>query len=100
MWMIASDFKNKVLPISKKALRFATIFLKDEDDAKDVVQDVFLKLWQKKEELEKIENMEAFVVRMVRNRCLDILRAGKTVPMNNEIHLQIGRAHVWTPVTV
>jgi RNA polymerase sigma-70 factor (ECF subfamily) len=82
--MIARDFKTNILPVSKKLLRFATHFLKDEDDAKDVVQDVFLKLWQKRDELEKIENVEAFAMRMTRNRCLDVMRANKTIPISAE----------------
>lgn len=82
--MVDSDFKTRVLPVSKKLLRFAAQLLKNEDEAKDVVQDVFLKLWQKKEELDRIENMEAFTMRMTRNRCLDILRANKVVPIDAE----------------
>ena len=82
--MIARDFKTSVLPVSKKLLRFATHFLKDEDLARDVVQDVFLKLWQKKETLEEIENIEAFAMRMTRNRCLDVIRANKVVPIDAE----------------
>lgn len=82
--MVAKDFKIHVLPVSKKLLRFATHFLKDEDLARDVVQDVFLKLWQKKETLEEIENIEAFAMRMTRNRCLDVLRANKVVPIDAE----------------
>lgn len=82
--MGVSDFKLKVLPVSKKLLRFAVHFLKDEDEARDVVQDVFLKLWQKKDELDQIENMEAFAMRMTRNRCLDVLRANKVVPIDAE----------------
>lgn len=45
--MVASDFKINVLPVSKKLLLFATRFLNDEEKARDAVQDVFLKLWQK-----------------------------------------------------
>ena len=82
--MIARDFKTNILPVSKKLLRFATHFLNDEDEAKDVVQDVFLKLWQKRDELEKIENIEAFAMRMTRNRCLDVIRASKTIPISVE----------------
>ncbi len=82
--MVASDFKTKVLPVSKKLLRFAVHFLKSEDEARDAVQDVFLKLWQKKEELDQVENIEAFAMRMTRNRCLDILRANRTIPMDGE----------------
>lgn len=82
--MVASDFKTKVLPVSKKLLRFAVHFLKDEDEARDVVQDIFLKLWQKKDELDRIENVEAFAMRMIRNRCLDIIRAKRVVPIDAE----------------
>lgn len=82
--MIAKDFKTNVLPVSKKLLRFATHFLKNEDEAKDVVQDVFLKLWQKRNELEEIENIEAFAMRMTRNRCIDVVRANKSVAIDAE----------------
>ncbi len=64
------------------------------------MQDVFLKLWQKRDELEKIENVEAYAMQMTRNRCLDVIRANKTIPINAEtdrklkeesvdVHLQI-----------
>lgn len=75
--MVASDFKTKILPASKKLHRFAIHFLGDEDEAKDVVQDVFLKLWQKKETLSEVENIEAFAMQMTKNRCIDILRERK-----------------------
>lgn len=82
--MVARDFKTSVLPVSNKLLRFATHFLKDENEAKDVVQDVFLKLWQKRDNLNEIENIDAFAMRMTRNRCLDVIRARKVVPIDAE----------------
>ncbi len=83
--MTARDFKNEILPVSKKLLRFANHFLKNEQEAKDAVQDVFLKLWQKRYELEKVENIEAYAMRMTKNRCLDIIRASKTIGISDEI---------------
>jgi RNA polymerase sigma-70 factor (ECF subfamily) len=79
--MPARDFKTEVLPISNKLLRMARQILQNEEEAKDVLQDVFLKLWQKREELEKVDNLEAFAVRMIRNRCLDVIRSRRTVSM-------------------
>ncbi len=79
--MLARDFKTEVLPMSSKLLRFALQILQDEEEAKDVLQDIFLKLWQKRDELVKVENLEAFVMRMIRNRCLDMIRARRTVSM-------------------
>jgi RNA polymerase sigma-70 factor (ECF subfamily) len=79
--MLARDFKTDVLPMSNKLLRFALQILQDEEEAKDVLQDTFLKLWQKRDELEKVENIQAFAIRMIRNRCLDVIRARRTVSM-------------------
>ncbi|HAX96539.1 MAG TPA: hypothetical protein DCY35_08475, partial [Prolixibacteraceae bacterium] len=75
--MQTNEFKQKVLPLSKSMLRFAALFLKDSDASQDIVQEVFLKLWQIKDELDQVENLKAFVTRMVRNKCLDHIRAGK-----------------------
>lgn len=77
--MLASEFKTKVLPLSNKLMRFATQLLHDEEQARDTIQDVFLKLWQKKDSLREVENMEAFAMRMTRNRCLDLFKAKKPV---------------------
>jgi RNA polymerase sigma factor (sigma-70 family) len=82
--MVASDFKIKVLPVSKKLFRSALFLLKDEEEARDVVQDVFLKLWQKRDELEQVDNVEAFAMRMTRNRCIDIIRANRYVPIESQ----------------
>jgi RNA polymerase sigma-70 factor (family 1) len=80
-FMQARDFKTDVLPISNKLLRFARQILQDEEEAKDVLQDIFLKLWQKRDELAKVENMEAFAFRMMRNRCLDVIRSRRTISL-------------------
>ena len=79
--MLVRDFKTDVLPISNKLLRFALQILQNEEEAKDVLQDIFLKLWQKREELEKVENLEAFAIRMTRNRCLDLIRSRRTISL-------------------
>ncbi len=76
--MLDEDFKNKVLPLSKKLLRFASQLLQNQEESKDVLQDIFLKLWQKRDELQTIDNIEAFAMRMIRNRCLDVKRLNHT----------------------
>ena len=67
--------------MSNKLLRFALQILQDEEEAKDVLQDIFLKLWQKRDELEKVENLTAFAMAMTRNRCLDVIRSRRTISM-------------------
>ncbi len=70
--------------MSNKLLRFAIQFTKNEEEAKDVIQDVFLKLWQKRQSLDKVDNLEAFAMRMTRNRCLDLFRSKRSVPIEEE----------------
>lgn len=54
--------------------RYALHLLKSETLAEEVVQETFLKIWIKREKLGEILNIEAYMVTIARNRCLDILR--------------------------
>ena len=80
--MLAKDFKKQVLPLSGKLLHFAFQILKNEEEARDVIQDVFLKLWQKRENLASIDNIEAFAMRMTRNKCFDLHRSKHTTSLD------------------
>lgn len=68
-------FKTRVLPVKDKLYRFALRFLKDEDDARDVVQEVLIKVWNKREGMGQLENMEAWCMRITRNVSLDRLKS-------------------------
>lgn len=50
----------------------------DAEDAEDVVQDVLLRLWSRRDELDRCRNLKAFVATMVRNACIDFLRTRHT----------------------
>lgn len=45
-----------------------------EEDAENITQDVFTDLWEKRESMNHIENMNAYLFRLVRNKCLDYLK--------------------------
>ena len=83
--MLAKEFKTLVLPLSNKLLRFATQLMKDEEAGRDVVQEVFLKLWQKKDSLTEIKNIEAFAMRMIKNKCFDMHRAKRSVSLEDNL---------------
>ncbi len=72
--MTSLEFKQIVLPLKNKLYRFAMSFLKMQADAEDVVQDVMIKCWETIREPNKIENIEAFSMTMVRNKSLDKLK--------------------------
>lgn len=54
--------------------RFAKKFLMSADEAEDVVMDLMMKFWQKKDELSIIENVKSFAMRSVKNECLNRLK--------------------------
>lgn len=72
-----------------RLFRYALRFVIDRDTAEDVLQDVMTKLWQKREDADKIENIEAWLMVLTRNRSLDILRKNKEnhVPVDEAISL-------------
>ncbi len=72
--MKVSDFNNLVLPIQEKIFRLSRRLLVSSDAAQDATQDVLIKLWDKKDDLDEINNVEAFAMTMTKNHCLDQLR--------------------------
>lgn len=68
------SFSELYLTYYPKLVRFAKEFVMLEEDAENITQDVFTALWERREYLDRIENMNAYLFRLVRNRCLDYLK--------------------------
>lgn len=52
-------------------------YVKDIDIAREIVQEVFTRLWEKKEHIEDDGNPVSYLGTSVRNRCLNYLRDNK-----------------------
>lgn len=72
--MEKTQFTNQILSLTNKLFRLAKSILRNEDAARDAVQDLNLKLWEKRIQLNLVENIPAFVMRSMRNQCLDMIR--------------------------
>lgn len=57
--------------------RYAFTILKDNDDAKDAVQTVFLKLWEKRMEIDEQQSVKAYLYTAVYHYCLNVKRHEK-----------------------
>jgi RNA polymerase sigma factor (sigma-70 family) len=68
-------FENRVLPSKNKLFRFALKFLGNEEDAKDVVQEVFIRVWNGRDQMDQVQNWEAWCMRITKNLSLDRLRS-------------------------
>lgn len=53
---------------------FAKEYVVSEEDAENIVQDVFMELWEKREALTMHTNLIAFLFTAIKNRCLNHLR--------------------------
>ena len=69
--------KRAVLANQDKYYRMARVILNDHDEAQDVLQDMYLKLWADENVLVNVNNPEAYAMRMIRNLSLDRLRKKK-----------------------
>lgn len=69
------EFKQTVLPYKNKLFRLAKFFLKNKEEAEDMTQEVYLKLWTEKHKLSEYRSIEALAVTVLKNKCLDKLKS-------------------------
>ena len=68
------QFKETVIPISSKLYSICLRILGNSHEAKDCLQDIYLKLWSGRESLAEIKSIEAYAITITKNQCLDRLR--------------------------
>ncbi len=73
--MTQVDFLDIVLPFKDKVFRLAKRLLVSKEEAEDATQEILLKLWNKKEQMQDYKNVEAFSMTMTKNFCLDKLKS-------------------------
>ena len=72
--MPASLFKQLLLPLYPRLQRVALRLLGNAEDAEDMVQEVYMKLWNKRDALPDVKDVEAYCVTLTKNMCIDRLR--------------------------
>ena len=72
--MTHEQFTQIYLPFSGKMYALAYNLLRNRDEARDCVQDVYSELWIKRDTIEPDKPPLPFVLTMVRNNCLDRLK--------------------------
>lgn len=69
-----------MLAIKGKLHRVALTLLQSEEEAKDAVQDIYLKIFSMNTDTLKLQTPEAFAMKMLKNLCIDWLRIKKKRP--------------------
>jgi RNA polymerase sigma factor (sigma-70 family) len=75
--MSRTDFNDLVQQLSRKLYSYAFRILRNQEEAEDVVQDIFIKLWNMGEKLNTYSSIEALATTMTKNYCIDQLRRQK-----------------------
>jgi RNA polymerase sigma-70 factor, ECF subfamily len=57
---------------------YACAILQDLDEAEEIVQDVFVKIWEKRTQLTIETSFKAYIYQSVKNKCLNHIRNKKT----------------------
>ena len=69
--MDAREFKQRFLPHHRLLYRVAYQLTGNAQDAEDLLQDLYLKLWQKRDDLPDEAMKEAYLVTMIRRLFID-----------------------------
>ena len=72
--MTQEIFRDTVFTLKDEMYRFAKKFVMSSDEAEDVVQDLMMKFWQTKDNLAEYGNLKSFVMKCVKNECLNRLK--------------------------
>ena len=75
--MTERAFHTVWLPLQGRFYRVAFYLLEDEADAKDAVQELYLKLWTLRDHLELIREPAAYGSLLMKNLCIDRIRKRK-----------------------
>ena len=76
--MTHKAFLDYIYPFQNKIFRFAKRLLVSQDEAEDASQEVLLKLWQEKDKIVEINNLESYAMTLTKNLCYDRLKRKNT----------------------
>jgi RNA polymerase sigma-70 factor (ECF subfamily) len=80
-------YKNVFNHFYKGLVLYANNFLFDQQASEDVVQEVFISLWENAKNIEIKTSLKAYLYAMVRNKCLNYLKSVKVTDDLNVIDL-------------
>lgn len=70
------------------AANVALYILKDRDQAQDVVQEVFLKLWERRDRLPDVKSIKSYIAQMARNAALDLVKGANKYQEEEVLELE------------
>ncbi len=79
-----AEFESLFRSFYVSLVRYAKTLIKDQDTAEEVVQELFVRLWQEREKINIESSLNAYLFRSVHNRCLHYIDHRKVVERHAE----------------
>lgn len=89
--MNTQEFVHLMTPIKDKVYRLAKRLLVSAEEAEDATQEVFMRLWNKNQQLEQYRSVEALAMTMTKNYCLDQLKSKRALHSRITDHQLVDR---------
>jgi len=68
------SFRNDILPLKNVLYRLALRITLNREEAEDVVQDTLIRVWNKRDDWQEMDSIEAYSLTVCRNLSLDKVR--------------------------
>jgi RNA polymerase sigma-70 factor (ECF subfamily) len=87
--MTSEKFKNTVIPFATKLYPMVFGILKNEEETRDALQDLMLKLWDRRKSLDQCTNLSAYILTTARNYCFDLVKKKRPKPFGEKDEFKI-----------
>lgn len=77
-------FSDIYINYYSKLTRFAKEYVGITEDAENIVQDVFVRIWERQDTIHLIDNVNAYLFKLVKNKCLDYLKGRLSAEKHNK----------------
>ena len=89
------EFTHKLQMLRKQLFRFAYRITGKSSDAEDIVQETYIRVWNKHQEGQEVNNLEAFCMRITKNLALDRVKSA-----HYRLTQELPQGHHHSPTTL
>ena len=72
--MLNARFSELYLNNYSRLLRIAKVYIPEPEEAENIVHDVFVNVWEHRDHVFNMDNVEGYIAISLKNRCLDYLK--------------------------
>lgn len=83
-----TSFKTLFQELYPDMVRLALFYVHDLAIAEDITQEIFARLWERREKLDVIDNLKGYLTYAIKNRCLNHLEHQQVVNKYQQEYLQ------------